>query len=35
METLTDKAMSTSLFTSVNLPPLTVRMVHAKTEDSN
>ncbi len=35
METLTDKAKSTSLFTSVIIPPPTVKMVQAKTEDGN
>jgi hypothetical protein len=35
METLTDKATSTSLFTSVSAPPPTIRMVHAKTENGN
>jgi hypothetical protein len=35
METLTDKAKSTSLFTSVIIPPPLVRMVQAKTEDGN
>ena len=35
METLTDKAKSTSPFTSVSNPPPTVRMVKAKTEDGS
>ncbi len=35
METLTDKAKSTSLFKSVSIPPPSVRMVQAKTDDSN
>jgi hypothetical protein len=35
MKTLTDKAKSTSPFTSVSIPPPTVRMVQAKTEDGN
>jgi hypothetical protein len=32
---LTDKAKSTSLFTSVSIPLPTIRMVKAKTEDGN
>jgi hypothetical protein len=35
METSRDKTMSTSPFTSVSVPPPTVRMVHAKTQDGN
>jgi hypothetical protein len=35
METSTDKAKSTSPFTSVSVPTPTVRMVHAKTQDGN
>jgi hypothetical protein len=35
METSTDKATSTSPFTSVRVPTTTVRMVHAKTQDGN
>jgi hypothetical protein len=35
METLTDKAKLTSPFKSVSIPPLSVRMVQAKTEDGN
>jgi hypothetical protein len=35
METLTNKAKSTSLFKSVSIPPPLVRMVQAKTEDGN
>jgi hypothetical protein len=35
METLTDKAKSTSPFTSASIPPPLVRMVQAKTEDGN
>ncbi len=35
METSTDKAKSTSPFTSVSIPPPSVRMVQAKTEDGN
>jgi hypothetical protein len=35
METLTDKAKSTSLFKSVSIPPPSVRMVQAKTENGN
>jgi hypothetical protein len=35
METLTNKAKSTSPFTSVSISPPLVRMVQAKTEDSN
>jgi hypothetical protein len=35
METSTDKAKSTSSFTSVSIPPPLVRIVQAKTEDSN
>jgi hypothetical protein len=35
METLTDKAKSTSLFKSVSIPPPSVRMVQAKTKDGN
>jgi hypothetical protein len=35
METSTDKAKSTSVFTSVSVPPPMVRMVQAKTKDGN
>jgi hypothetical protein len=35
MKTLTDKPKSTSLITSVSTPPPMVRIVQAKTEDSN
>jgi hypothetical protein len=35
METLIDKAKSTSPFKSVSIPPPLVRMVQAKTEDGN
>jgi hypothetical protein len=35
METLADKAKSTSPFTSASIPPPLVRMVQAKTEDGN
>jgi hypothetical protein len=35
MESLTDKAKSTSLFISVSIPPPLVRMVQNKTEDGN
>jgi hypothetical protein len=35
METLTNKAESTTPFTSVSIPPPSVRMVQAKTKDSN
>ncbi len=35
MKISTDKAMSTSPFTSVSVPPPTVRMVHTKTQDDN
>jgi hypothetical protein len=35
METSTNKAESTTPFTSVSIPPPLVRMVQAKTEDGN
>jgi hypothetical protein len=35
METLTNKAKSASSFTSVSIPPPSVRMVQTKTEDGN
>jgi hypothetical protein len=35
MKTLTDKAKSTSPFTSASSPPPLVRMIQAKTEDGN
>ncbi len=35
METSTDKAKSTSPFKSVSIPPPSIRMVQAKTEDGN